>query len=732
MLSNTQNHTVVAGDKVGSFPNPRRREVFPVVVVTIKERTSAIVRGLDLVVAHHGADTEVREALSKQLHSYLDACDSEEVWMKYCKYLLAYPIAKYLRNELPSAPTKAFVPSGALRAWMKARLNAFNRRNTHLWYSWLQAKRSALPVSEGIVEKTYQNHFETLSSPDDGDWDVINEIFADPSFVEVLESLRRSLRKAIKREDILAGRASKSACYTESRASGGQIAALRKLCGIGTLDLVQQFETMRWYAVVEGPRRWIRPNRKTGAPGYYTDSREFNVCLETRSWSGLDSWADLGVRALWLDTTQPLSCTIQAVLEPMKVRVISKGEALPYYLMRPIQHCLHSEMRQMAPFRLIGRPLCPTDLVDLKERAKADWEWFSIDYSAATDGLSYRYSGRILRYLTADLDDWDREVAERVLGFHRLHYPEGKQTVYRGDQSRGQLMGSILSFPILCLANLGVYLLTMRDYQYTWTTEEKLRHVLVNGDDMVYAAPLCLWERHVAHGKSVGLNMSVGKAYHHREYVNVNSTSLHYSLRDCQATPWQIDYLNSGLFYGQHKVLSKSEGVEKEVIWGDTAAHLGQDPLKGVVANLDVVIRGSLPGRQCNLLAEYLSAHRDDIRDDCRTEDGQSRNLFLPESSGGMGCFAPPGWRWSVTQRQRQHARHLRECSGGKMQLSAWPLRGVALEEHEALLSVPWVKPETTQRRGKAEVGDLFLGHGSAQRMHLAQTRVWVSVSRAG
>jgi len=59
----------------------------------------------------------------------------------------------------------------------------------------------------------------------------------------------------------------------------------------------------------------------------------------------------------------------------MKVRVISKGPAIPYYRAKELQKALHSALRGMPQFRLIGRWLCPTDLMDLDDSRSESDSW---------------------------------------------------------------------------------------------------------------------------------------------------------------------------------------------------------------------------------------------------------------------------------------------------------------------------------------------------------------------
>jgi hypothetical protein len=663
----------------------------------VPKLTAAVLRGLTLVVRHHGANDEVVTALEKQVHSYADDVDIL-VWFKRIKFLLAYPMSKYLRNESPSAPDRVFRPTGALRGWMKARLNAYNRKNTHLWSSWLQAKRSALPLPPSVVTKTYDDHFNRLSSKDCGVEDTIGDILEEPTFRRVLEMVRKGLAKAFpKRADFTAEMPSTSACFENTRSAGGAYGQLATrvlpdhddgLYRIHDSELISM--TFYHHCRVNGEWR-------------------SNTVIETREHCGRDDWSRLGAEAQSDSAVRDeigdnqLHCTIQAILEPLKVRVISKGEGLPYYQAKPLQKCLHGLLRDMPCFRLIGRTFCPTDLMDLMDHSSAEDEWFSIDYSAATDGLSAEYSRRILRHILQDVSDETRQLAEQVLGMHKLWYPDAKnKRLYRGMQQTGQLMGSPLSFPILCLANLGVYLLNTSDLhgERKLCHKERLKSVLVNGDDMIYRAPLALWSDHIAIGRDVGLEMSVGKAYTHRSYANINSVAVHYAPGE---TPWVVPFLNTGLFFGQNKVLADDK-AEKTV---KDSKSLGSERLnamlkgwdvegfsEGVVANTDRVVDGALPGRQAEILGMYIRENRQRIRIETTAviqREGQkptlfTRNLFLPISRGGMGVNRPADFKSLTSKIQRKVARSMFQ-SGHSAQ---HPLPGHPVEKVLSMKTRPW------------------------------------------
>jgi hypothetical protein len=732
-------------------------------VVSPQDRTSALVRGFAVLLRHHGASDEILGEFERQLHAYLDSSENERIWLKRSKYALAFPLSKYLRNELPPPPDVVFRPSGKLRGWMKPRFNAFNRKNTHLWYSWLQIKRASLPASETFVDETYQEHFIALSSEDNGDADVIRRIFEDRTFEELLISLRRRITDLFTQAaPFECTSPSSSACFESTRSQHGQAGHLiresglaiyrskwykstgtcpteveryiaegvangaswtdeeidrMKLDGVEEVTILPSFGTrtperslllsMTLYAIIEGKERLFNRVVETREPEGRVEWEIYHSSAQTFELPDLEDEFCHG-QSVSIGNTKmlkgaPLCATIQAVLEPFKVRVISKGEAQPYYAMKRLQRAIHTSMRNLSCFRPIGRPISPTDLIDLDIRARADDEWFSVDYSAATDGLSYKYSGRILDFLIADLDERTRHIAREVLGPHELWYPTrelesavqcecGKwqeeyrtgKPKFRGLQRNGQLMGSILSFPILCLANLGVYLLVNQESQRWWSGRDRLRHVLVNGDDMLYRAHPSIWEKHVEIGKAVGLKMSVGKAYHHGVYANINSTSYHKKVGD---TPWKIGYLNCGLYFGQHKIQGDERSLDRdqdkvdprlECQWADqervkqelAKAHLGQDPSSGLVVNLNCLLEGSLPGKQKDLLGSFLREHGEAIARETTVlvqEKNQkslrTRNIFLPKSLGGMGVVPPPGWKFKITGTQKWIATHFLENS---------------------------------------------------------------------
>lgn len=220
-------------------------------------------------------------------------------------------------------------------------------------------------------------------------------------------------------------------------------------------------------------------------------------------------------------------------------------------------------------------------------------------------------------------------------------------------QNNAQLMGSRLSFTILCLCNMSLYLAVRRrtdsELGIKWTAKRVrfwLDLVLINGDDLLtqFTDKEISWFNEI--GTDIGLKMSVGKVYKHERYANINSTAFDCPIEGGHAT--EIPYLNTGLFFGQNKVLSRVGGIEdlneQEKLNGE-APH---------IAVLDEVVSGSLPGRQSDILKAYLEIHKSALRRECR-----GRNLFVALSLGGWGCRPPVGWTFHITPTQQNEIARL-------------------------------------------------------------------------
>lgn len=626
-----------------------RNLTFPSVVTTDAKvaRVKALLHGLSLILRHHSAPYEVVKDCRRQLSAFLTV-DQEELFLKRAKYILALPMSRYLKNEDPPKADADFQYQGRFWRWARQRINAFRSKNTHLWYSFLQAKRAAEPVSPEIVLSNFQKHRAQMEQPDplregcEEDEELQNEV------LENLAPVLRKLRKILKQEltDFFRNpqqeihKGSESASFESSRKTGGQAGHLRTISGVTGLR-----EQERFFGAVES-RGHVRTRRGLEANPIASLSARFGELED------LEEVLQSEVKRFERSTIN-LKAQVEAVLEPMKVRTISKGESLPYYLAKRVQLVLHGAMRKMDCFRLIGAPLDPSDLLGIRKNTdvftdSSEGEWLSIDYSAATDGLSASLSSSIMKELLGNLyfeNPGLYNMMLSVLAPHIVSYPKVAGTKLPDVlQRNGQLMGSVLSFPVLCLANLGLYL-TVRRRHHEWAPYRSLLgSVLVNGDDMLYIGSRAEWDTHIQLGSRIGLAMSVGKAYYHSSYANVNSTSVTMNLRVPGSTPKEIKFLNVGLMVGRHKVLGKVGSDDDEV------------KASPIVSVIDEVVKGSLPGKQVDILKLYLSSHEEEIR-----REAGSLNLFVPRVLGGLGVSIVPGFEVYTTPYQERLAVLLKE-----------------------------------------------------------------------
>jgi len=612
------------------------------------DRVQVFVHGVSLVLRHHGAPFDVVQSVRKQLTDYLTV-PHEGTFLKRAKYTILWPLAFFLQNEPPSEPDQPFRFHGKAWRWMRQRFNCKSRRNIHLWYSFLQSKRAGAPVTPDIVLENFQKHRDQMQVPDplEDEGELFDEVMDNLSAVidRIVYRTRHELRQVFRSPELAAHKASEHASIESSRKNGGQAGLLRELLGIKSA--LRESEGL---------------GRMTVYDGLAYKGGQARVGLETyhvvRPGELEDLQDLLSERICSYERAVPrLMAQVEAVLEPFKVRTISKGQGLEYYIAKPVQKILHGCMRQMEPFSLIGRPFDPTDLLDVYKAQSKFGEpskefWLSIDYSAATDGLSASLSHEILYSLLNEVstgafaETGSKSVLHLLLGVlapHRIQYPEvaGVQ-LEPVDQVNGQLMGSILSFPILCLANLGLYLTVRKRLRPKASLKDLLAAVRINGDDMLYIGTEAEWELHKQLGRQVGLEMSPGKAYIHSRYANINSVSVVMDLREANPTPEIIPFLNVGLMVGNHKVLGRVGGDEEET------------KLSPYISVINEVVRGAWKGKQPDVFKQYIAMHRSEIKNEAR-----GRNLFLPISLGGFGVRTIAGIDVALTQRQVELAERL-------------------------------------------------------------------------
>jgi len=365
---------------------------------------------------------------------------------------------------------------------------------------------------------------------------------------------------------------------------------------------------------------------------------------------------------------------VSAVCEPLKVRLITKGDSFRYWFSRFYQKDLWSHLQKFPQFSLTGRPLDPSDLQGLLSRESKlglDFpDWVSGDYSAATDGLNLNFTK--LAFETSlqrsKLENLDKDLLRDVLYEQHINYPDEMVKKSAGFldsfwQVNGQLMGSVLSFPILCAVNLCCYWAALEEYMQRQIPMEDLP-VLVNGDDILFRSNDALYSLWLKEISKVGFSLSLGKNYVHPKVLTVNSQLYTFSNKSFTF----LGYLNTGLLTGQSK-LSGRDAAKDAPIW----------------ALYNETVPGSV--RPCRTHRRFLHYNKELIQ---RATLSGTYNLFLPFGRGGLGFKLPDGLGNRITSFQRRWAYFLKEIVMAAVKKNEVPPRfSLGLVQERGLLSRP-------------------------------------------
>nr|UJQ92014.1 MAG: putative RNA-dependent RNA polymerase [Magoulivirus sp.] len=145
---------------------------------------------------------------------------------------------------------------------------------------------------------------------------------------------------------------------------------------------------------------------------------------------------------------------------------------------------------------------------------KAGEVFVSGDYESATDNLPFEVAECILEVAR----DNSTVVPERIweLAFMSLRsaikYPDGSVRA----QVRGQLMGNLMCFPLLCLQNYVAFRWCFRGRDHP--------PVRINGDDIVFRAREDASRRWMNTVSRLGLKLSIGKTLVSKSVFSLNST----------------------------------------------------------------------------------------------------------------------------------------------------------------------------------------------------------------
>jgi hypothetical protein len=364
------------------------------------------------------------------------------------------------------------------------------------------------------------------------------------------------------------------------------------------------------------------------------------------------------------------------ILEPLKVRIITKGNSAIYLRALELQKMMHGVLRKWAPFAAIGRPLSNDDFESRFPRELPEFfGYVSGDFSAATDNLDPEISRAIWEAICREVKiapvlgsdsqfcefvgkpiksetsgdlmftRW-YEIGKLALTGHILKYPrlDGKDSDLEYPQVWGQLMGSPMSFPILCIANFVATCVGLDVDPVSYL--EPCSPILVNGDDIAF---ICHQDKY-SHWKevvsSIGLTPSIGKNYFSRDFVIINSEcrvpvlgtpiavggdktrgELDTKMYLVPSVAWKlIPFVNLSLLWGYEKKGTEAgQSVLGKLNWWDLGYRC-QQLMKGIEHGYDRIHHS------------FRNIHQE-ILD--KVPSGIS--YYLPATLGGVGLPLPKG-----------------------------------------------------------------------------------------
>jgi hypothetical protein len=629
--------------------------------------------------------------------------------IKRLKYVTSYWYAKFLHDELPEKDDPSWdswLFSGGIRRYLRSRMISVSAKNAKLFYSLLQAKRACDPVPKSFVQGALEKHRKVIgkeSSP------------LSSSLREKIEDCTREIITTWPKFTDRQVEASHSAAFEKSRAKGGQHAALIEQLGDrvcskdlvavcegfkhhdGTLlsddlahvlkdfvepwpdDLIAMVETTP--GVVSERRGWLEPSRSAMLYAAHCHEEGLPAILVPGGTHIVDD-DELGLRTedgCFTNAIRPrgqMTAGVAAVLEPLKVRTVTKGRAQAYNAVHGIQKWMHSSLREHRIFRLIGHTVDEEIIKEQLELRKPGELLISGDYSAATDNLKIEVTKTIfeviLMRIAEDLDYSEEAyklsvLARKVLYEHIIHYPF-ESLLEPVQQGTGQLMGSVLSFPILCLANcICCWISLFGESRFCDLP------ILVNGDDIAFSCTRARYQTWCDSLADFGFIKSVGKNYCHKRFMLINSELFDAEYK--RTGKCHLPYFNSGLLLGRHKVAK----VKSPSFMDDEDV-----PEVPIVSTIDLVLRGAVnPDRA---LGRFICYNKDAVEE----VTNRRLNLFLPRCRGGLGIDGH-GVRNHISLWQRRYATYLQRQNVQK--LSCFKREAVESSEFLSVKKVqfdPW------------------------------------------
>jgi len=232
-----------------------------------------------------------------------------------------------------------------------------------------------------------------------------------------------------------------------------------------------------------------------------------------------DGWAR------WEEEREEAKCTVYMIREPLKLRTITAGDPSLYGSLQPLLDQMRRGLQRHDVFRLTREE---NNCAWLGERLNQGSAFMrhtfrkvnSGDYQQSTNDLSMECTDTVRRVVY--MEDTLGAVVHRALGPQTLLWD-----TLCVLQENGQLMGSPLSFPVLCVVNAALKRLAYcLAYDRWWDKSLDYFPMAINGDDIVARCDDVVYNVWLELLEAVNWKLSPGKAYFLSDVAQVNSQTM--------------------------------------------------------------------------------------------------------------------------------------------------------------------------------------------------------------
>ncbi len=541
-------------------------------------------------------------------------------WVKLFKYKINAFFSQSKDQDIPPVPPglelpllePGFLCFGRAKRFLQIMKNDNLKKYESFALSLaLGGKKGAPAVHPSMVSDAMLKTFVHLTSdhPDNDDFVIQDSgnFFHEVNRHTVCYQLRRTIREVfhgcdLKRSDLTKPVfPSTSSHYNFSRGNLGAIGSflenseVQKLLGESQIDV----SLTQAYLSGELTDLYGEAGKKDQQE---IDDRDFeNIYIKESIAAGFDlrkletNWDTKIYPSLLSDAMgESPRAVVIGLPEPLKVRNITAGPPITQTVLKPMQKWLWNHLHRLQTFQLIGRPVSTEVVMQQLGVLGEDEEFVSGDYVASTDNLHSWVSECLLDELIIlltenNLSECDggvppewldslRILMKRALTGHKILNPCYMDQYVMGnmirdewfhDQREGQLMGSIISFPFLCLANAALCRWAMEitaSVSYSLIDRPLKGYMkcplLLNGDDCVFRGQKAVlfenWKGITGFG---GLGASEGKTFKDARFLQINSTQYEYQVPGWEEASGtssdgyyhEFKYVNLGLVYAQKK-----------------------------------------------------------------------------------------------------------------------------------------------------------------------------------